>query len=189
MKKGTIHLPEWVPEDFRNMVEELAKKRGMNLDEYLTWLWNNTTPEEAERYREIAETYVWIMVLHEELSDLMSLEDAEIELGKEDLLKSTQMINEVQSLIKQAKKYQEEGLCEEAEELLRKADTLLKFNEQLLKSGKERLEKIRTQSQDLLNEIKALTQKLIELTNGGDDKLLNTAKIYALLDALQEVSQ
>ena len=183
-----ISLPDWVPEDFRKMAEMLAEKRGIGLNEYLTWLWNNTTTEEAEKYREIAETFVKILILHEELSELLAIQRAEISHGKEELNKMEKLINRAQSLIQQAEKYSEQGQDEKADELFKQVNRLLEFTSLQLAVEKESCAERDKQVEELNTELNRLTQKLLELTNGGDD-LLNTAKLYTFLEVLPEVSR
>lgn len=183
-----FQLPDWVPKDFRDMVGELAKKKGMTAEEYLSWLWNTTTPEEAERYREIAETFAKILMIQEDLSDLLAIQRAEILKSKEELDTIEQLIHKAQTMMQQAEKYSEQGHYEKAEELFKQASSLLEFTSSYLVAEKERSKKRDREIEELNTELDNLTQELLELTKGNDD-LLNTAKVYALLEWLSEVSK
>jgi len=183
-----FQLPDWVPKDFQDMVEDLAKKKGMITEEYLLWLWNTTTPEEAERYREIAETLAKILMIQEDLSDLLAIQRAEILESKEELDTIEQLIHKAQTMMQQAEEYSEQGHYEKAEELFKQANSLLEFTSSYLTSEKERSKKRDREIEELNTELDNLTQELLELTKGDDD-LLNTAKVYALLEWLSEVSK
>ena len=190
VRSEKIKLPSWTPNHIREWAEQKAKERGMTLDEYINWFWQKTTPKEAERYREIVETFVKIIILQEEISELLITENAEITFEKEEKLpKIRELIDEASSLIQQAKKYREEGHDEEANELLNKAKRILEFTEYQLYAEKEGIIEIREQPDEILNELKRLTQKFLKITNDGDDEILNTAKLYVFLEMAQEVSK
>jgi len=186
--RAKFQLPDWVPKDFQDMVEELAKKNGMTAEEYLSWLWNTTTPEEAERYREIAETLAKILMIQEDLSDLLAIQRAEILKSKEELDTIEQLIHKAQTMMQQAEEYSEQGHYEKAEELFKQANSLLEFTSSYLAAEKEHSKKRDREIEELNTELDNLTQELLELTKGDDD-LLNTAKVYALLEWLYEVRQ